>query len=188
MIRDERAVEPLVVALKDADGSVRENAVRALWEIGGQRAAAALIEALQDEDRLLRFRAARALEAIGDERAVEPLVAIAQADDYVRPAAAMALARLAPARAVRPLTQVIADEFTAEEGMAALTQVLEQGAGQIAPEDLRAVVQLQEPGPDRHGNDDQGLPRRPVGFVKPVDCSRVSGLARDELARRGLTV
>ena len=78
--------------------------------------------------------------------------------------------------------------FTAEEGMEALTRVLEQGAGQIASEDLRAVVQLQEPGHDRHGNDDQGLPRRLVGFVKPVDCSRVSGLARDELARRGLTV
>jgi HEAT repeat protein len=186
MIKDERAVEPLAKALQDPDGSMRENVVWALWQIGGERAAGALIAALQDEDRLLRFRAARALEAIGDQRAVEPLVAIAHADDYVRPAAAMALARLAPARAARLLTQVIADDFTAAEGVEALTRVLEQAAGQIAPEDLRAVVQLQEAGLHPPGNGDGGSKSRPVIFIKAVDCSRPSRLAQEELTRRGL--
>jgi HEAT repeat protein len=186
IIKDERAVEPLTKALQDPDASVRENAVLGLWQIGGERAAGALITALQDEDRLLRFRAARALEAIGDHRAVEALIEIANADDYVRPAAAMALARIAPARAARPLTQVIADDFTAAEGVEALTRVLEQAAGQIAPEDLRAVVQLQEVGLGPSGNGDRGSKSRPVVFVKAVNCSRPSRLAQEELTRRGL--
>jgi HEAT repeat protein len=185
LIKDMRAAEPLANALKDADGTVRENAVLALWQIGGERAAGALIEALQDEDRLLRFRAARALEAIGDERAVESLVEIAQTDDYVRPAAAKALARIAPARAARVLTLVVADEFTAEEGIEALTRVLAQAAAQIDPEDLRGVVQLHT-GPGRGANSGQVSSRRAAAFVKAVDCSLVSRLALEELARRGL--
>jgi HEAT repeat protein len=137
---------------------------------------------------LLRFRAARALGDIGNERAVEPLVEIAQADDYVRPAAAMALARLAPARAVLPLTRLATDDFTAEEASAALTRVLQEAAGHIAPDDLRAVVKLHAPCHDRPGAEDRTSPRRPSAFLKTVDCSQVSRLARDELTRRGLEV
>jgi HEAT repeat protein len=178
-LQDERSVGPLVAALKGEDGAVRENALLALWRIGGPRAAGALIEALGDEDRLLRFRAARALEAIGDERAVEPLAEVAAADDYVRPAAALALARLAPARAVEPLARLAADGFAAEEAVAALTRVLEAAAGDITPDDLLAVAQL-------HGEEEDAA-GRPGAFAKAVDCSRVAGLAREELARRGLS-
>jgi HEAT repeat protein len=179
-LKDERAVGPLVAALKDEDGAVRENAVVALWQIGGRLAAGALIDALGDEDRLLRFRAARALEAIGDERAVEPLAEVAEADDYVRPAAAMALARLAPARAALPLARLAADGFAAEEAVATLARVLEETAGEVSAEDLLAVAQLQ-------GDDEGDDGRCPAAFAKTVDCSRVAGLARDELARRGLS-
>ena len=44
--RDPRAVEPLVVALKDKDGAVRTAAVWALERIGDARASPGLVEAL----------------------------------------------------------------------------------------------------------------------------------------------
>jgi hypothetical protein len=77
---------------------------------------------------------------------------------------------------VLPLVRLAADGFAAAEAVTALTRVLEQAADQIAPADLRAVVQLQGEGEDG----------RPSAFAKAVDCSRVVGLARDELARRDL--
>jgi hypothetical protein len=93
----------------------------------------------------------------------------------------MALARIAPARAALPLARLAADGFAAEEAVAALARVLEEAAGAVTAEDLLAVAQLQ-------GEEDgAGEERGPAAFAKAVDCSRVAGLARDELARRGLS-
>ena len=74
-IGDERAVEPLIYALKkDKSKQVRANAAAALGKIGDKRAVQPLIDALSDEKNWVRRNAVHALGEIGDKRAVEPLI------------------------------------------------------------------------------------------------------------------
>jgi len=86
------AVEPLIAALKDEDVHVREAATVALGKIGDSRAVEPLITALKDKDPMGRAEAANTLGEIGDARAVEPLVAMLK-DEHM-PAAASALDKL----------------------------------------------------------------------------------------------
>ena len=89
-IGDQRAVEPLIAALKDNTWKVRINAMEALGKIGDQRAVEPLIAALKDTD--VRGIAAGVLGKIGDQRAVEPLKAVLKDyDKYVRNSALEAL-------------------------------------------------------------------------------------------------
>ena len=90
-IGDERAVEPLIQALKDKDSDVREVAAEVLVKIG-EPAVEPLIRALKDENQFVRWGAAMALGEIGDKRAVEPLInALKDEDSDVRMEAAEAL-------------------------------------------------------------------------------------------------
>jgi len=90
-IGDERAVEPLIQALKDKDSDVREVAAEVLVKIG-EPAVEPLIRALKDEDWHVREKAAEAIGEIGDKRAVEPLInALKDEDSDVRMEAAEAL-------------------------------------------------------------------------------------------------
>jgi HEAT repeat protein len=94
-IKDPRAVEPLIAALKDAEWIVREAAAYALGEIKDPRAVEPLIAALKDENEYVRKAAAYALGEIKDPRAVEPLIAaLKDKDSDVRKAAAEALDHL----------------------------------------------------------------------------------------------
>jgi len=77
-IGDERAVEPLIQALKDENWSVRVEAANALGTIGDKKAVEPLIQALKDENWSVRAEAANALGMIGDEKAVEPLIQVLQ--------------------------------------------------------------------------------------------------------------
>jgi HEAT repeat protein len=70
---DPRAVEPLILALKDNDSSVRHLAGQALADIG-KPAVEALVLALKDNDSNVRYSVVEALAGIGDNRAVEPLI------------------------------------------------------------------------------------------------------------------
>ena len=93
--RDARAVEPLVVALKDEDKEVQKTAARALGWIGDARAVEPLVVALKDEDKEVQETAAMVLGEIGDARAVEPLVvALKDEDKSIRRNAANALERI----------------------------------------------------------------------------------------------
>ena len=94
-IKDPRAVEPLIAALKDEDSDVRAAAAYALGEIKDPRAVEPLIAALKDGDSDVRKAAAKALGEIKDPRAVEPLIAaLKDAKWRVREAAAEALVSL----------------------------------------------------------------------------------------------
>lgn len=74
-IKDIRAVESLIQALKDDDMHVREKAAEALGRIGDKRATELLIRAREeDEDYDVRIDATEALGRIGDKRAIEPLI------------------------------------------------------------------------------------------------------------------
>ena len=64
-MRNAKAVEPLITALKDEDGDVKWKAVVALGEIGDKKAIDSLNNLLRDEDNdLIRGAAKEALEKI----------------------------------------------------------------------------------------------------------------------------
>lgn len=63
-IGDTRAVEPLIQALSDLDGSVRSVAAEALGKIGDVRAVEPLTKSLKDKDKFVREDAKEALEKL----------------------------------------------------------------------------------------------------------------------------
>jgi len=70
----EAAIGPVSRAVKDGTWTTKQEAIRALREIGGAKAVEALIEALGDENSFVRCGAAEALGKTGDRRAVDPLI------------------------------------------------------------------------------------------------------------------
>ena len=109
-IGDERAVDPLIKALKDGNWAIRLFAARALGKIGGKRTAEPLIRALKDRNRFVRRTAAEALGQIGDERAVDPLIkALKDGNQEIREIAAEALGQIGDERAVDPLIEALKD-------------------------------------------------------------------------------
>jgi HEAT repeat protein len=106
-IGDERAVEPLLIALKnDETGGVRWKAAEALSKLGTP-AVAGLIGALQHDDDDVRWKAAIALGEIGDPKAISPLINLLCDDDrYVRSRAAYALSMIGEP-AVDPLIHAL---------------------------------------------------------------------------------
>ena len=102
------AVEPLIVALKDKNTTVRLVAAWALGEIKDGRAVEPLIAKLKDKDIDVRATAAGALGQIGDVRAVESLIATLKDTNVgVRMRAAKALGQIGDAGAIEPLNALI---------------------------------------------------------------------------------
>jgi HEAT repeat protein len=104
---DERAVEPLLAALKnDETGGVRWKAAEALSKLGTP-AVAGLISALQHDDDDVRWKAAIALGEIGDPQAIAPLInVLCDNDRFVRSRAAYALSMIGEP-AVDPLIHAL---------------------------------------------------------------------------------
>jgi RNA polymerase sigma factor (sigma-70 family) len=109
--RDPRAIDQLIVLLKDPDPRVRIGAAEALAETRDPRAVEALIAFLKGADSGLRERAASALANTRDPRAVEPLIALSHdADANLRSSAAAALCKMADPRAVDAFIALLKDE------------------------------------------------------------------------------
>lgn len=105
------AVLSLRSALTDEDEEVREAAIAALTEIGGEAAANALSIALRDDDVALREDAVAALGIIGGEAAAQALsIALYDGDVSIREDALAVLAEIGGEAAVRLLAQALADE------------------------------------------------------------------------------
>ncbi len=85
-IRDHRAVEPLIAALKDKYWLVRQIAASSLGRIGDPRAIEPLIAALKDESWNVRCTAAQSLLSYkNDSRIIEPLTILLSDDsEHVR--------------------------------------------------------------------------------------------------------
>lgn len=93
--RDAASVPALRLALRDRDQQVREAAIAALVEIGGDEAANALAVALTDEHPWLREVAVSALGEIGGETAIRLLQqALSDTDASVKELAAAMLEQL----------------------------------------------------------------------------------------------
>ncbi len=133
-LKDPRAVEPLIAALKAEPGittishedtGVQYTIADALGEIGAP-AVEPLISCLQDSDVSVRRWAAYALGVIRDARAVEPLIhSLGDEEADVRANAAEALGLIRDARAVEPLIALLQDEyaFIRREAISALEQM-----------------------------------------------------------------
>jgi HEAT repeat protein len=214
-IGDTRAVEPLVAALKDQYWIVWKAAAEALGQIRDARAVKPLLAALNNKSSNVREVATRVLKQIDPnwkesavaKEAIPPTVAkeaiptlvAALKDSDTQKAAAQALVRIGPA-AVRPLatrlpvhsdTMYVKNwewpEWAESRAIVdVLRQVLERSAGNIAPEDLRLIAQLQLVVLEIERFDICFGERVPIVNRPVVDCSQIKQLARQELIRRGL--
>ena len=111
-IKDARAVEPLLVTLRDEDENVRNGSRGALSSIGAP-AVEPFIALLKDEDPEIRRAAVLGLSGIKDDRTIEPIIAALQDEnDVVRSTAAEALGKKNDARAVEPLIIALTDAET----------------------------------------------------------------------------
>lgn len=129
-IDDERAVDPLIAALKDSGPAVRAAAARSLGQLGDVRAVDRLIAELRDHEPVVRAAAAGALGEIADLRAVDPLIAALRGREDVRGPAASALGQIGDARAVEPLIGALKDMRVCVAAAEALVRI---GAPAAAP-------------------------------------------------------
>src|SRR5262249_54238008 len=105
-------------------------------------------------------------------RAVEPLRGMIESEDpAVRADAALALARIAPTQAVRPLIQLAKAPAAAEEAIAALRHGLSECSKALSSEDLQNLV--------------QEISGYKAALVKTADPAPLVAAARSELTRRG---
>ena len=111
-IGDNRAIEPLIEALKNEHKlNIRWSIRRGIKKIGGENVVESLINALTDDDHKAREAIAEALGGYRDERVVEPLIAALKDEEpRVREAAARALGDVNDVQAVEPLIEALKDE------------------------------------------------------------------------------
>ena len=133
----------LLQQLADGKRPAREEAVRALGEIGDKRAVPHLIQALGDQYTKVREAAASALGHIGDEQAAPHLVqALGDQNVRVRSEAVQALSQIGRA-AVPHLVQALDDERreVRERAVSALGRIGDQSA---LPHLVQALKQDEE--------------------------------------------
>lgn len=94
-IKFEGAFDDVINALHSEDEEIREEAARALGELGDRRAVNPLIRVLSDDNRYVRREAAKSLGKIGDEKAIPALItALKDEDRYGREGAAEGLGEM----------------------------------------------------------------------------------------------
>ena len=213
---DEKVIECLLPLLKDSDSTMRSAAARSLETVGGDRlsdrhraaiavvrmkweeaasiglpAVDPLLGALSDPKSQVRVAAVNALVKIGDERAIPPLIDMLQESDaHVQETAASALASIGDARAVMPLVALAGEGSVVTAAVKALDRLLERIVQAVPDADLIKIAALQGPAPQGPGEAQKrsNAQAGATAATQPPDFSRVSGLARTELSRRGLPV
>ncbi len=139
------AVVPLLDRVHDPEGDVREEAARALGEIGDARAVLALVGISQDPIPEVRLATARALGRLRGEVATRTLLGLVHdAMPEVRSAALVGLARLADASMVPTLAALARPERAAMfAGQDDLARAAVRTLGAIdAPDARRALIDL----------------------------------------------
>jgi HEAT repeat protein len=150
----ERAVPPLIAALKDEDESVRYAAGEAIGRIGlkgaihADKAIPALVETLKDKDVSVRVRAAYALRKTGVKAIPALIAALKDESESVRSHAAYALGKIRPrATAAAPaLMNALKDKdryvrFCAAVAMSVIGQGIEGGPPQLM---VTALIEAQK--------------------------------------------
>jgi HEAT repeat protein len=109
-IRDQRALRPLLGALKSDDAAVCVAALDALWRLGDPRALEPIVATLRHRNAAVRVAAIETLRRLDAVAAVEPLREMLRDSGWdVRRAAAEALGRLRDPRALTALAEALED-------------------------------------------------------------------------------
>ena len=104
------AVLPLIDKMDDEDPDIRRRAACALGDIRDERAISPLIENLDDNDAIVRLKTAISLSKFG-EKAIQPLIEALNNDSFeVREKAALALGEIGNPIALKPLEESLSDE------------------------------------------------------------------------------
>lgn len=107
--KGEAAVYPLIGALNDSDWRVREEAAKALGEIGDRRAVKHLIQLFKDEKTRVQLWGTDAIIGMGDG-SVGPLIeALDDRDRRIRMGAIVALGELRKSEALPRLNELLTD-------------------------------------------------------------------------------
>lgn len=144
-LRDSRAAEPLVRALRDEDAGVRAQAARALATTAGKRAVESLGVALGDKERSVREAGIYSFAGIDDPLATDMLRAALSHDDLkTRTAATRAWKMRANPDGIAALLANLqtGNSDLSSAAAEALQAVLERSVAAAAIEDLRAVERL----------------------------------------------
>ncbi len=106
-LKDKRAVEPLINALKSGGRFTKEEAIKALGQLGDKKAVEPLIAELSDSNARIRNEACNALVDLGIQ-SVEPLIeALETEDTLIVKQSVGILGRIKDRRAIEPLiTQI----------------------------------------------------------------------------------
>lgn len=136
--KDFRVIAPLVAALQDLDGTVREAAAVTLGRIGDPISVSALLNLTKDRDEKVRKGTAWALGQLKDSRAVPALVGLLKDKGAgVREASASALGVLGDLGAVNSLIQALGDDSTVVRQAAAKSlETLEEPLGRLILDSL----------------------------------------------------
>jgi len=215
-IRNVRAVEPLVDALKDNQyevwaeaaralvqirdakaveplvamlkGNRGREAAKALGQIGDVRAVKPLITALQDEDSLMRDYAADALGQIGDSQAIEPLrAALNDKIGTVWQAAAKALGKIGDTGVIESFVKTLKQRDLEWATAEALGIILEHVVAKVATDDLHVIAAQVDD--IRYETEWFEVQQETIQRkVVTVDYSKARALAQQELIRRGVKV
>ncbi len=106
--KDLKNASTLLPYLKDSDPEIRAQAARWMGDVRFKDSGAELIPLLKDENSRTRFFAAEALGRIAYEPAINPLIDLLEAnndaDNYIRHAASLALARIGKAEPIIALS------------------------------------------------------------------------------------
>lgn len=156
-IGDSRAVNPLLVALKDDNVYVRGEAEKALALLKAPPASSDAVSLLGDRSPRVRAEAAQRLGGVRDPEVTSKLIALLNDDDNeVRQAAIGSLSRNPDARSVRQLTAALqSSSFQTRQGAVAalglmgdataaplLLARLEDPSGAVRAEAVRALGRL----------------------------------------------
>ncbi len=107
---------PAVAELASDDPETRRKAARKLGKLSDERVADPLLAALRDHDQLVRWEATKALGYLWQ---LPDLLKLGDGNAEIRRAAALALSKLADARAVEPLIAALRDQDSAVREYAA---------------------------------------------------------------------
>ncbi|MCU0629845.1 MAG: HEAT repeat domain-containing protein [Methanoregulaceae archaeon] len=120
-LKDSEGVEPLIMALRDPDKKVRDQAAKSLGEIG-EPSVDSLVLLLDDPDWKVRYRATEALGITGSKKAVPFLiVSLDDPKDHVRYMAAKSLGETGDGSCEKALIARLGDENEFVRRSAALT-------------------------------------------------------------------
>jgi HEAT repeat protein len=152
ILRDPRAVGPLIDVLRTKEVGIQPEAAEALAAFQDSRVVPALIQSLQADNYSQRASAATALSHFHDPRVVPALLhSLTDENADVRLKVAEALGNLGDPAAVGPLAQIAKTNYEAVRALgklnfpgslAALVSVMEDKQTQVRSESVNAVVSL----------------------------------------------